>query len=87
MPTSRLEHYIYIAKHLVESGPQTFNEISSLTGTLNYDSLKQDLNFLSSIGAIKENTRDETYSIANSGIGVLHFFKIMPSKETIKMNR
>ena len=87
MPTSRLEHYIYITKLLVESGPQTFNGISSLTGNLNYDSLKQDLTFLSSIGAIEENTRDETYSISDSGIGVLHFFRITPSKETIKMNR
>ena len=87
MPTSRLAHYIYIAKLLVESGPQTFNEISALTGNSNYHSLIRDLNFLSSIGAIKENTRDETYSIADSGIGVLHFFKITPSKETIKMNR
>ena len=87
MPTSRLEHYIYIAKLLVESGPQTFNGISSLTGNLNYDSLKQDLTFLLGIGAIEENTRDETYSISDSGIGVLHFFRITPSKETIKMNR
>jgi hypothetical protein len=87
MLTSRLEHYIYIAKLLLESRPKTFNEISALIGNLNYDSLKQDLNFLSSIGVIKENTRDETYSIADSGIGVLHFFRITPSKETIEMNR
>jgi hypothetical protein len=87
MPTSRLEHYIYIAKLLMESGPQTSNEISSLVGNFDYYTLKQDLNFLSSVGAIKENTRDETYSIADSGIGVLHFFNLTPSKETIKMNR
>ena len=87
MPTSRLEHYVNIAKLLVDSGPQPLDEIGSSISDLHYDSLKQDLNFLLSIGAIEENTVDGTYSITNSGIEVLHFFKIIPSKETIKMKR
>jgi len=87
MPTSKLEHYIFITKHLLESGPQTFEAISSIIGNLHNVSLKQDLNFLLSIGSIEEITTDKTYSIANSGIKLLHFFKVMPSKETIKMNR
>jgi hypothetical protein len=87
MPTSRLEHYVYIAKLLMDSGPQTSDEIGPLIGNLQHDSLKQDLNFLLSLGAIEENACDGTYSITNSGIEVLHFFKIMPPKETIKMNR
>ena len=80
MPISRLEHYIYIAKLLLDSGSQTFDGIGSLIGNLHNVSLKQDLNFLLSIGAIEENASDGTYSIANSGIQVLHFFKIIPSK-------
>jgi hypothetical protein len=87
MPTSRLEHYINVAQLLAESGPQSFDELNSLIGNLPNDSLKQDLNFLLSIGSIEEDTKGGIYSIANSGIEVLHFFKIMPSKETIKMNR
>ena len=82
MPTSKLEMYLNIVKSLMESGPQTLDQIYSLLNVNQTASLKQRLDFLADQGMIKEKEGSPkvTYIISARGIGVLKFFRVVPSK-------
>ncbi len=87
MLNNKLGHYIQISKFLTENGPQTFNQLSLFLKNPNKASLKRDLDFLVKNEIITELSRGnitQRYTIAPSGITVLTFFNILPSKETIK---
>ena len=77
MPRSQLKTYLYVAKTLKESGPQTFDQITSLLQT-SATSLEKYLDFLAKEDMIKKETAltGDTYLIAASGIKLLDFFKV-----------
>ncbi len=87
MLTSKLSHYVNIAKLLLEDGPMTFNQLNFLLKNPNKVSLKRDLDFLAANKLITKQPSDHVaqyYEIAPSGINVLKFFNLVPSKEKIK---
>ena len=89
MPTSLLMQYIKITKLLMEYGPQTISQISSFFRDLSSVDLERALDFLTESKIItRESTNvNLSYAITESGIGVLTFFKVKPSRPTIKLKR
>jgi predicted transcriptional regulator len=80
MPTSKLELCIDIVKSLMESGPQTLEQLMSLL-EVNSPSLEKQLEFLVYQEMVKreETGPNITYTVALRGIRVLTFFKVLPS--------
>ena len=89
MSTSRIMQYINIAKLLMENGPQTINQMRSLLRNHNLAILRRDLDFLSESKIIIEEltSADLSYAITERGIRVLTFFKLNPSRATLKLRR
>jgi hypothetical protein len=89
MPTSLLTQYIEITKLLMEYGPQTISQISSFFRNLNSADLERVLDFLSESKIITRESTDVNlrYAVTERGIGVLTFFKVKPSRPTIKLKR
>ncbi len=89
MPTSLLMQYIKITKLLMEYGPQTISQISSFFRDLSSVDLERALDFLTESKIItRESTNvNLSYAITENGIGVLTFFKVKPSRQTIKLKR
>ena len=89
MPTSKLMQYVDITKLLMEFGPQTISQISSVLRNQTPDSLKRDLDFLSENKIVTQEPTGEnlSYAIGERGVGLLTYFKIKPSRATIKLKR
>ena len=89
MPTSMLMKYIEIPKLLMKHGPQSISQIKSSMRNLNPIHLEHVLDFLLENKIITQKMTDMNliYAITERGIGLLDFFKIKPSKTTIKLNR
>jgi hypothetical protein len=89
MSTSKLTQYINITKLLMDCGPQTINQISSLLRNRNQVVLKQDLDFLSDSKILTEEPigANLSYAITERGVGVLTFFEVKTSRATIKLKR
>ena len=88
MPTSKLMTYLDIAKSLTESGPQTFDQLTSLLKIDKPALLKQRLIFFIAQEIIREKDTypNVTYMITERGLAVLKFFRILPSRVTIEPN-
>lgn len=87
MLNSKLEHYVTIAKFLLEDGSQTLSQLNLFLKNSDNASLKGDLDFLVENEIIIEKSNDnitQRYSIAPSGIHILNFFNVVASKEPIK---
>jgi len=87
MLNNKLEHYVNIAKLLLEDGPQTLRQLNLFLKNPDNTSLERDLDFLVENEIIIEQSKDnitQMYSIAPSGIDILNFFNFVPSKEPIK---
>jgi predicted transcriptional regulator len=80
MPTSKLELCIDIATSLMESGPLTLEQLTSVLET-NSPSLERQLEFLVNQEMVKKEDTEPnvTYTIAMRGIRILKFFKVLPS--------
>ncbi len=87
MPTSKLMHYVKITKLLMENNNQTINQINSFFADHTPTKLRKDLDFLSENKILTKTPTGENqrYTIAKQGIGLLTFFKIRPSKSSIKL--
>ena len=87
MPTSKLSHYVNVAKLLLEDGPKTFNQLTTLLENSDNASLRRDLDFLIANKIITEGSMEDKsncYAVTPTGINILRFFKIIPSPERIK---
>ena len=87
MPTSKLSHYVNVAKLLLEDGPKTFNQLTTLLENSDKSSLKRDLDFLIANKIITEGPiedKSNRYAVTPTGINILRYFKIIPSTEGIK---
>lgn len=73
----------------MEYGPQPFSQLSSFMRNRIPTDLKQNFDFLSESKIITEEPAGANlnYSITNRGVGVLTFFKVKPSRATIKLKR
>ena len=89
MSTSRIMQYINITKLLMENGPQTIDQMRSLLRNHNPAVLKRDLDFLSESKIIIEEltSGNLSYAITERGIRVLTFFKLNPSRATLRLRR
>ena len=87
MLSNKLQDYINITKLLNEYGPQTFTEINSYFQNYDKTLLKRKIGFLKDAGLIKYDPTNHLYEIDDPGVKVLSFFRIMPSKETIRLKR
>jgi hypothetical protein len=85
MPTNLLNQYIEIAKLLMEYGPHTTEQINSSFKNLDPTSLKRSLDFFTKNKMISQQTQGaiSRYTLTERGVGVLSFFKIVPSGANI----
>jgi len=87
MLNNKLEHYVNIAKLLLEDDPQTLSQLNLFLKNPDNASLQRDLDFLVENEIIIKQSKDNVtqgYSIAPSGIDILNFFNVTPSKEPTK---
>jgi hypothetical protein len=87
MSNNKLEHYVNIAKLLLENGPQTISQLKLFLKNPDNASLKRELDFLVENEIIIKQSKDnvtQRYSIAPSGIDILNFFNVIPPKQPIK---
>jgi predicted transcriptional regulator len=87
MQSSLLSDYIEVIKSLLENGPQTSSQMNSFFRNPTPAVLKKAIEFLSENKIISEETTNANlrYAITDRGIGILKFFKVMPSNAIIKM--
>jgi predicted transcriptional regulator len=78
MGATKLETYIDIAHSLLDYGPLGLGEIAALVN-VDIKKLKAHVSFLVAQRLIQEEKKQSvTYSITESGIRILNFFKIKP---------